>query len=142
MSQTEKTGIISHEGTVQKVDGNSVTVIISTPASCSGCQAEGTCSITGSKEKAIDINGSYNVSPGDHVTVQMRSSMGYKALFLGYIVPGIVVVSSLIVLISLKISELISGIISLAITVLYYFLLYFFRNKINNKFIFILKEKQ
>jgi len=65
--------------------------------------------------------------------------MGYIALFLGYIFPGIAVITVLITMISLKISELYAGLTSLAILVPYYIILYFIRERINKKFTFKLK---
>jgi sigma-E factor negative regulatory protein RseC len=65
--------------------------------------------------------------------------MGYAALVLGYLLPLVSVVITLIVLISLKFPELFAGLISLAILIPYYTVLYFFRNRINKKFTFTLK---
>jgi len=65
--------------------------------------------------------------------------MGYAALFLGYVFPVISVLAVLITLISFRVPELTSGLISLAILLPYYTILYFFRNRINEKFTFTLK---
>jgi sigma-E factor negative regulatory protein RseC len=131
--------IISHEGIVQKVDEKSVTVRITVVAACSGCHAEGSCALSGMEDKIIEINGSYNVKPGENVIILMKQSMGYAALVLGYILPLISVVSMLVILISISVPELIAGLISLAILIPYYMILFFFRKKINEKFTFTLK---
>ena len=47
------------------------------------------------KGKIVEVQGSYNVSPGDNVTILMKKSIGYKALFLGYILPFILLVLTL-----------------------------------------------
>jgi sigma-E factor negative regulatory protein RseC len=65
--------------------------------------------------------------------------MGYAALFLGYLLPIVVVVASLSILISFKIPELTSGLISVAILIPYYITLFFFRKTLNEKFTFTLK---
>ena len=130
---------IEHEGIVQKSDNNSVSVrIISAPA-CSGCNAEGFCNVSGSREKIVEVHGNYDVSPGDNVTVLMKKSMGYAALFLGYVFPLILVVAILIILIELTVSEIIAGLGSLAMLAVYYLILFFFRNRLNNKFTFTIK---
>jgi sigma-E factor negative regulatory protein RseC len=69
----------------------------------------------------------------------MQQSMGYIALFLGYILPGITVIALLITLISVKLPELTSGLISLGILIPYYSVLFFFRERIDKKFTFTLK---
>ncbi|HUX57407.1 MAG TPA: SoxR reducing system RseC family protein [Bacteroidales bacterium] len=130
---------INHSGVVLKVNDKSVSVIISAASACSGCQAEGSCNMSGKEEKIIDVAGSYNLKPGDDVTILMRQSMGYTALFLGYIFPLITVIIVLLTLVSMKIPELIAGVTSLAILIPYYIILIFFRKRINEKFTFTLK---
>ena len=64
-----KSGTIQHEGTVQKVGSDSVVVDITSVSACSGCHAEGFCSLSDKKEKSVKIAGSYNVARGERVTV-------------------------------------------------------------------------
>jgi sigma-E factor negative regulatory protein RseC len=130
---------IEHEGVVKESGDNFVTVMISSASACSGCHAEGSCTLSGKEEKIIDVTGSYNVSPGDRVTVLMKQSSGYAALFLGYILPLIVVLTVLIILISASVPELISGLIAVAALVPYYGALWIFRNRIGKKFTFTIK---
>ncbi len=130
---------IEHEGIVQKSDNNSVTVSIISSAACSGCHAEGLCSLAGSEEKKIEIPGFYRVHPGEKVTVRMRQSQGHAAVFLGYIIPLILLVTILVILISFSVPELTAGLGALAILIPYYLTLYVFRNRISKKFIFTLK---
>lgn len=139
MTNSDHSGIINHEGIVQSNEGNAVTVSILSVSACSGCHAEGSCTMSGKEEKTIEVFGNYNVKPGEKVTVLMKQSMGYTALFLAYVLPFITVLATLIILIVLKVSELISGLISVVILVPYYIILYFFRNAINAKFTFTLK---
>ena len=139
MNNSGSFGTIDHEGIVQKADEKSVIVSISAASACSGCHAEGSCTLSGKEEKIIEVSGRYNVKPGDTVTILMKQSMGYAALFLGYLLPLISVIAILIILISLKVPELVAGLTSLAILIPYYLILYFFRKRINEKFTFTLK---
>lgn len=139
MMNSERSEIIYHEGIVQAKDENTVVVLISSVSACSGCNAEGSCTLSGKEEKIIEVHGSYDLKPGDHVTIMMKQSMGYAALFLGYIFPVIAVITILVTLIFLKVSELTSGLASIAILMPYYIILYLFRKRINEKFTFALK---
>jgi len=139
MSRSDNSGSIEHNGIVQKSDNNSVTIKISSISACSACHAEGSCSLSGKEDKIIDISGRYNVMPGDSVTVVMNKSMGYTAVLLGYVIPVILVVTFLIILGTLSLSELITGLGSLAVLIPYYSILWFFRNRINNNFRFTIK---
>ena len=93
----------------------------------------------GTEEKQVEVNGNYDVKPGDAVTILMKQSMGYSALFLGYILPFLLILTMLITLVSFKVPELITGLISLAVLLPYYSVLYIFRKRVNEKFTFTLK---
>jgi sigma-E factor negative regulatory protein RseC len=130
---------INHEGIVQKISDSSVSVVISSSTACSGCHAEGTCNMSGKEEKIIEVTGRYDVHPGDRVTVLMQQSMGYAALFLGYLLPLISVLITLIVLVVSGVSELTAGLLSLGILIPYYSILFLFKKRVNEKFTFTLK---
>jgi positive regulator of sigma E activity len=134
----DSTGVntIIHKGIVKKSDNESVTVIITPESACSGCHSEGSCTLSGKIEKSVVVKGSYKVKEGDNVTVSMEQSTGFTALFLGYVLPMIIVVTSLIILVSLKSPELISGLVSISSLLPYYLILYMFGKKINDNFIF------
>ena len=140
MSNQGKSPTINHKGIVQKIGSNSVLVAISPSTACSGCHAEGSCSLAGKEEKIIEVSGFYKLSPGDTVEVQMEQSMGFAALFLGYVFPFLVVLISLIILISLSVAELVSGLVSIAMLIPYYLVLMSFRKRINEKFTFKIKS--
>jgi len=135
----EYTGSIEHEGIVKRSDNKSVTVSIISSSACSGCHAEGMCSLSGKEEKIVEIPGIYSVVPGENVKVLMRSSAGFAAVLFGYVMPLVLVLAVLIILVSASVPELTSGIGSIAILVPYYLILYLFRNRMNKKFTFTLK---
>jgi sigma-E factor negative regulatory protein RseC len=139
MTNSASAGIINHDGIVQRNEGNAVIVSISSASACSGCHAEGSCSMSGKEEKIIEVHGKYNVKPGDLVTILMKQSMGYSAIFLGYVLPFILIITVLIAMVSLKVPELLSGLTSIAILIPYYIVLYSFRKRLNAKFTFTLK---
>ncbi|HLN56144.1 MAG TPA: SoxR reducing system RseC family protein [Bacteroidales bacterium] len=131
--------VIDHEGVVASNSGTSVIISISSQSACSGCHAKGSCNMFGTEEKTVEVKGNYNVSPGDTVNVLMSRSMGFTALALGYILPFMVVLLMLITLVSLKVPELTAGLISLGALLPYYLILYLFRERLSEKFVFTLK---
>lgn len=130
---------IEHEGVVKSADNKSVTVSIIAESACSGCHAEGLCSLSGKEEKIVEIQGTFNVSPGETVRVLMKQSSGYAAVLFGYVLPLILVVTVLIILASSGVPELAAGLGSVAVLAPYYMVLYFFRKRIDRKFAFSLK---
>jgi len=139
MSKQGRNECIEHDGIVQKSGDSSVTVTILSASACSGCHSSGSCTLSGTKEKTIDVSGNYNVSPGDRVTVLMKQSAGYTALFFGYIFPLIVVLTLLIILTAISVPETLSGLLSLASLLPYYLILWLAREKLSKKFTFTIK---
>lgn len=133
--------VISHEGVVTSNSGESVIISISSQSACSGCHAKGSCSMLGSKEKIVEIPGRYNVKPGDVVNVLMSRSMGFTALFFGYVLPFFALLIVLIITVSLDMPELTAGLIAIGTLIPYYLVLYLCRNRLSEKFTFTLKER-
>lgn len=130
--------IISHKGIINNIDNNKIYISIISQSACASCHVKGMCSVADMKEKIIEIentkNNNYKI--GDTVTVVMEKSSGTKAVVLGYFIPFIILLISLIVLISITNNEGLSGLISIGILIPYYLILYIFRNKLKKIFVF------
>jgi len=142
-SKNSKTtnSIIKHKGYVKKVNSNSLTVSIITQSACASCHAKGACTLADVKEKEIEVTGyqsDYKI--GDQVTIRFKQSNGFTALLWGYVAPFILVLSTLIIAIELTNDELIAGLLSLAVLVPYYIILYFFRHHLKKVLNFKLEE--
>ncbi|HLN19786.1 MAG TPA: SoxR reducing system RseC family protein [Bacteroidales bacterium] len=131
--------IINHPGTVSDNTGSSLFVTISTSSACSGCHAKSSCNMFGSENRIVEVKGNYDFKTGQSVNVLMEQSMGYTALLYGYLLPFVILLSTLIIMIAAGFSELTAGVSSLVILAPYYMMVYFFRKRINEKFIFKIK---
>ena len=131
---------IEHTGIVQSVEDNFINVSIVSDSACAGCQASGICDVSESSEKVIRTLKSVDVSKGELVMVLMEKSLGYKALLIGYLLPFILVIFLLVLLSSLSVPELTSGLVSLLSLVPYYILVYLNKEKIGKKFSFTIKK--
>lgn len=128
---------VLHAGVIQEVSENKITVVIINASACSSCHAKGACLASDMKEKEIEIyHFSGNYHPGQQVNIVGRTSQGFKAAFYGYILPFMLVFTTLIISVSISNNEGLSGLLSLAILIPYYAVLYFFRNKIKSSFEF------
>lgn len=128
---------VLHEGVIQEVSENKLTVMIVNASACSSCHAKGACLASDMKEKEIEIyrfSGEYK--PGQTVNILGKTSQGYKAMFYGYVVPFILVFVTLIVSLSVTQSEGLAGLLSLVVLVPYYVVLYLFRNRLKRSFEF------
>ena len=132
---TSKT--INYEGIVKEHDNEHVTVHITSEQACTGCHSQGVCSL--SENKIIDIAGNYNLKDGDCVTVQMKQSSGYSAVVLGYLIPLVIVIASLIIFHALGFKESHAGIMALLSIFVYYSCLLLYKKKLSKKFVVSLK---
>ncbi|MFV0378832.1 MAG: SoxR reducing system RseC family protein [Mangrovibacterium sp.] len=136
-------GEITHKGIIRKLSGDKIVVSIINESACASCHAQGACTASDMKDKEVEITrfgGDYKV--GQAVTIVGKTSQGFKALFLGYLLPFFLILSTLIISSSLQVSETKGGLLSLAILVPYYGILYALRNRIKKSFEFEIKPLQ
>ena len=79
-------------------------------------------------------------SNGDKVRIVLAQSLGFRALFLGYVLPFLLVLCTLLIVSALGNSELIAGLVSLAVLIPYYIGLKLFRGKLERQFSFFLQK--
>ena len=132
---------IEHLGRIESILGDQVTVNFITQSACSSCHAKGACSASDMQEKEIKLKyPGFNIKTGDQVWVILKQSLGFKAVFLGYILPLILMLVILVTLTPVLESEGKAGLSSLGSLVIYYATLYIFREKIDKQFIFTIKQ--
>jgi len=136
MEQIEHSGIIKEI----KTDGLILVSILS-GTGCSSCSVKGSCSASEVKEKIIELKSpDFNkYKEGQSVNVFYKQSLGFKALFLGYIFPFIIMFVTLIISINITENEGFSGLLAIGILAPYYLMIYFFKNKIRETFSFSIK---
>lgn len=135
------TRMVSHDGTVLAVSGSHVQVKIVSQSACADCHAKGFCTAADMQEKMIDAIAPAPLEKGDAVTIKMGEKLGWLALFYGFFLPFIVLVTVLFLFYALGSSETRAALFALASLVPYYLGLYMFRKKIEKDFIFIAEKR-
>lgn len=123
-----------HSGIITKMTDHSVIVSLSENVHCESCRAKGTCGVSDSVSKEIEVPISdvpYQLN--ESVSVQLKKQSGLQAVFWAYVFPFILVISTLMVC-SFFLQEWLAGILSVLILVPYYFGLYLLRNTFKRKF--------
>ena len=132
---------ITHLGIVENIQGSHLSVRIVQTSACAACSAKGHCSSADSKDKIIDVidtaASSYRV--GEKVMVIGETSMGMMAVVLAFIIPFILLIFSLFLFMALMENELYSALLSLAILIPYYFILWLNKTRLKQKFSFTIK---
>lgn len=118
------------------------TVAILQHGACSQCHAAGLCGMADIAEKAVEVPtdpyAGYGV--GDEVNVVLKASMGMKAVWLAYFIPLLILLAVILGLIDLGMSEVPAALAGIGAIAVYYFLLWLFRDKLRNEYIFTITK--
>lgn len=133
---------VSHKGRVVRMTPQVTTVAIEQHSACAQCHAAGLCGLSDVVEKAVEVPtdpyASYGV--GDEVEVLLKASMGMKAVWLAYFLPLVVLLAVILGLIGLGVGEVAAGLSGIAAVGVYYLLLWLFRDRLRNEYIFTIKS--
>ncbi len=132
---------IVHNGIVKDIDDSYYYVSIIAQSACVSCQVKGACNVNDMQEEIIEVpvSGNRIYSVGDSVEILMGKSMGKRAVFLGYILPFIILFVTLIISLNIFDDEGIAGLLAFGILIPYYFILYLLKDKLRNSFEFRLR---
>jgi positive regulator of sigma E activity len=132
-----KAEVVRHPGIVTELEGDLVRVKVLQVSACASCHAKGACSLADMEEKIVEIEGyrGRELHPGDHVTLAMQRTSGNRAVLLGYFLPFLVLMATMITGSFFIQSEGLLALVSIGILIPYYLLLYHFRDRLKKKFI-------
>lgn len=132
---------ITHSGRIVEITPDFTTVEIIVSSACTSCQAKALCGMSEDKEKVIMVpSDPYALHKvGDEVTVMTKMSMGMKAAWISYVIPLAVLMILILSLSSFLESELLTGLFSIMGVAAYYFLIWIFRDRLSNEFVFYIK---
>ena len=135
---------IRHSGRVVGVRDGAVDVMIVPESACGSCKSRKACGMAESAEKIMTIVDphSYIYKESDEVEVSTEKIMGIKAVAIAYIYPFILMLICLLVLLQSGVSELVSGLVTLGLVVVYYLGLILFRGKLQREIIFKISPKK
>jgi len=132
---------VSHQGFVEKVEGDRASVRIISASACSACKSKGACAISDMKEKIVEVQlkDHQHIEKGESVDVVISTSQGNRAVIIAYAIPFVIFMSVLLIATSLTKNELWAGLSSLFSIGAYFLVLHLFRHKFEKKFLFHLK---
>ena len=117
------------------------TIKIIASSACASCHAKTLCGMSEEQEKIImlptDPYALYKV--GDIVQVATKMTMGLKAVWISYVIPLMVLMILILSLSSVFEKEYMRGLVAIAGVGVYYFIVWLFRGKLNNEFVFYIK---
>jgi sigma-E factor negative regulatory protein RseC len=129
---------IKHSGIIKEIDTEHYFVSIIAQSACAACHANSICNVSDFQHEIVEVprkkNDQFKV--GDQVEILMEKSLGPKAVLLGYFIPFLMVLSTLIISLSIIPNEGIAGLISVVVLVPYYLVLYIVRDRLKTAFRF------
>ena len=133
---------IEHKGTVVSVTDEQIVVEIINRSACAECKAKGLCSLSEQKEKRIEAAPlpGQSWSVGEEARVSLKTSLGFRAVFLMYVLPLMVLLAVLFTLHALGVSELLTGLAALAAPLVCYWVVWLFRDRIGREYVFVLEK--
>ena len=133
---------IVHAGKILEMTPDFTSVEIMVSSACASCHAKSLCGMSEEQEKVImlptDPYATYNV--GDQVQVCTKMSMGLKAAWISYTIPLIILVALILSLTSLGVNGPISAVSAVGGVALYYFIVWLLRDRLQNEFVFYIKN--
>lgn len=132
---------IQHPGKVIKIENNDITVEIIAVSACASCHAKGMCTMSEMKEKLIHVKRPENrtLEIGETVTLEMAQSNAFKALWWAYLLPFVILITSLAILTNVISNQGIAGLISLATLIPYYIILRYMQPYLKKSITFKIK---
>ena len=133
--------IIEHKGRVDEIKGDRIRVRFMAMSACASCHASGVCTASDMENKEVEVvDDPGKFSKGEEVNVILQQSLGFRALFYGYVLPFIIVLLALFVISAFTNNEVIVGVGSLGVLVPYYLFLYNIKDRFSKKFSFKLQK--
>ena len=129
--------VIRHKGIITGTDPLKAEIL--TESACASCHARGYCSLSEKKRKEITRlkePAGWEPYVGQEVYIEMRTRLGFKALWYGMAFPAIILGVAIALGVLFRFAELLQGVLAIMSVGIYYFVLYLLKDRIQNDFYF------
>lgn len=133
---------ITHEGIVQSVEQNCISVRILQHSACDMCRAKFLCAGTGHGRNSVveayvdNLSAQPAIVPGSTVLLQLEQGMAWVSVVLAFALPLALLLTSFFITLHTFESELIAGLAGLAVLVPYYLVLGLNRDRLARRVYF------
>lgn len=129
---------------ILSVKGDLARVQFVNESACASCHAKSACGAADTKLYEVDarIPQGDTFAVGEEVRVAVHNQQGYFAIFLGYVLPFLLLMLALVVTNVLGASELVMALGMLGMLAVYYFVLYLLRSRVSRRFSFTISSER
>ena len=137
----KNTETISHEGIVTRITDDELEIKILAQSACAACHAKSACGMGEQAEKTLTVPRPQgkDFAINQKVNVKMAIGQGNKAAVLAYLIPILLLLAVLFLCLGLHVNEGLAALISIVALVPYYIVLYLRRDKLKQKFDYIVE---
>jgi sigma-E factor negative regulatory protein RseC len=130
--------VYRQSGIIRSMDKKAYFISMIAQSACASCSVKGACNVTEMEEKIIEVarTDKDDLKIGDRVNIVMEKSLGTKAVLLGYIIPFVLLLITLIISLAVFENEGIAGVLAVLVLIPYYVVLHFMKKKLKSTFIF------
>lgn len=119
---------IDHIGFISAIREGKAYVSLVQVSACATCSSKSACGVGESEKRHFEIPvAGHQWHVGEEVIVRVGVGTGFKALWLGYLLPFLLLLTTLVLAISVGLPEAKAGLLSLGILLPYYLGLAMFR---------------
>ena len=132
-----------HPGVVQECGRGLVRVRIASQSACGSCQSKTVCGMSEMQEKIVEVQvrDSSVYHPGQSVKVSLDKRLGFRALWLAYLLPFLIMVGLVVISLQLGGGEPLAALAALTGLGIYFTVLYRFRLLLRKRFHFTISPE-
>ncbi|PKP21582.1 MAG: hypothetical protein CVU02_00070 [Bacteroidetes bacterium HGW-Bacteroidetes-19] len=133
---------VCNQAIVKEIQENHIYVEMTISSACSACHAKGACGAADKKQEKLKVPCSdpTQFKVGEIVNVELKKSLGRKAVLIAYFFPFLVMVLTLLITYSISKNELLSVGLSFAFTAIYYLIISKLKDKFEKEFVLTVKK--
>jgi sigma-E factor negative regulatory protein RseC len=115
---------ITHEGVIESISDKKLFIRLSRLPACADCHARGICPVPDTAGGELMVTDrAEGLEQGDRVVVSVTRPVAYKAVWLGYVLPLILVLATMILFTALRVEEWVSALLSVSVLAPYFILI-------------------
>ncbi|MBO4738148.1 MAG: SoxR reducing system RseC family protein [Bacteroidales bacterium] len=135
---------VYHQAKVTSVSTDSVDVLLEKGSACSTCHNRGACSSLDKQNMFyhIDTPNAQSFQVGEIVRIGISVNSGLKAVIYAYLIPLLLLFAAFFVARYCTPFELLQVLIGLGVVVVYYYVLFKQKHRLNKKFTFTIQKLQ
>jgi sigma-E factor negative regulatory protein RseC len=134
---------VAHDGIIEEITETLVRVRFIAQSACSACHAKGVCSLSETEEKFVDVpNTLHGLTKGEHVKVLLEQSQGFKAVWYGYGLPLILLLTVIFSMYGITGKDALAALVGIGTLVPYYLAVFLLRKRIAKSIEFKLRRTE